>query len=89
MQTEGQIKAMMELKEVTLDFQCHECDHTVGVTLRCEGKGLWAGLRTIATVNVPCPTCGVINQLFFEPSGRVHAVAPYTSPRPVPEPSLN
>jgi hypothetical protein len=87
---EGQIEAMMELKkEVTLDFDCCECDHPVGVTLRCEGKGLGAGLRTVAAVHVPCPTCGALNRLLFEPSGRVHGVTPCTSLRPLPEPSLN
>src|SRR5437762_8642422 len=86
---EGQIKAMMELKkEVTLDFDCCQCNQPVGVTLRCEGKGLGAGLGTVAAVNVPCPTCGAVNRLLFEPSGRVHAVAPCT-PRSLPEPSLN
>ena len=78
---------MMELK-VSLDFECANCTCAVGVTLKCEGKGLAAGLRTVTAVNVPCPTCGTINQLFFEPSGRVHAVAPFSSPRLL-EPSLN
>ena len=31
----------------------------------------------MAAVNVPCPTCGQINQLFFEPTGTVRAVEPY------------
>ena len=66
---------MMELKkEVTLDFDCCQCNQPVGVTLRCEGKGLGAGLGTVAAVNVPCPTCGAVNRLLFEPSGRVHAL---------------
>ena len=79
---------MTEL-EVKLDFACTYCGHTVGVTLRCAGKGLTAGVRTVAAVNVPCPTCGAVNQLYFEPSGTVRAVAPYAGPRQVPEPSLN
>jgi phage FluMu protein Com len=79
---------MMELK-VTLDFECCYCAAPIGVTLRCEGKGLAAGLRTVAAVKVPCPTCGAINQLFFEPSGQVRAVARLAAPRPLPEPSLN
>ncbi len=78
---------MLELK-VTLDFACCVCGHTVNVTLKCAGKGLLAGARTVAAVNVPCPTCNSINQLFFEPCGTVRGVAPVPA-RHVPEPSLN
>jgi len=86
--TEGPIKTMMELK-VTLDFACCCCSHSVGVTLKCEGENLSTGARIVASVNVPCPTCGTINQLSFTPTGTVHAVAPYHGPRQMPEPSLN
>jgi len=79
---------MMEVK-VSLEFACCCCQHAVNVTLKCEGKGLVAEMRTVAAVNVPCPTCGSVNQLYFEPSGRVHAVKPYAVPRAVPEPSVN
>jgi hypothetical protein len=78
----------MELK-VTLDFICCACGQSVTVTVRCAGKGLAAGSRTVAAVNVPCPTCGRVNQLYFEPSGTVRAVAPYSDPRPRLEPSVN
>ncbi len=79
---------MMDVK-VSLDFACCSCAQPVGVVLKCEGKGLAAGPRTIAAVNVPCPTCGAINKLHFEPSGRVHSVSPYPASRQVAEPSLN
>jgi hypothetical protein len=79
---------MMELN-VTLEFACSGCAQAVGVTLKCEGKALASDLRAVATVNVPCPTCGMINRLVFEPSGRVHGVSPCAASRPVPEPSLN
>jgi hypothetical protein len=79
---------MMELK-VTLDFACCVCQHSVSVTLKCEGKGLIAGSRTVATVTVPCPTCNSINQLYFEPSGTIRDVVPYRSPCRSLEPSLN
>lgn len=79
---------MIELK-VTLDFACCTCEHPVGVTVHCAGKGLCQGARTVAAVNVPCPHCGCINQLYFEPNGTVHAVSPYSGPRQVPEPSVN
>ena len=79
---------MMEL-EVILDFACCACGEPTSVTVKCSGKGLALGGRTVASVNVPCPTCSSINQLYFEPSGTIHAVAPYASPRQVPEPSVN
>jgi hypothetical protein len=43
----------------------------------------------VAAVKVPCPMCTNINQLFFEPSGTLHAVEPYRGLRQAPEPSLN
>jgi hypothetical protein len=79
---------MIEVK-VTLDFACCACEHSVSVTVRCAGKGLVKGPRAVAAVNVPCPTCGSVNQLYFEPNGTVHAVAPYTGARLIPEPSVN
>jgi hypothetical protein len=79
---------MMEL-QVTLEFGCCTCSQPMRVTVKCKGKGLAVGGRTLASVNVPCPTCSTINQLYFEPSGTIHAVAPYASPRQVPEPSVN
>ena len=79
---------MLELK-VTLDFDCCACSHLVTVTLQCAGKGLMKGTRARASVNVPCPNCGSVNELIFDPSGTVHAVQPYTAPRMMPEPSMN
>ena len=80
---------MMELN-VTLEFACCGCEQPVTVTVHCSGKGLsQVEGRTLAAVNVPCPTCGQLNQLFFEPSGRVRSVRPYTCIRVVPEPSVN
>ncbi|MGE3808233.1 MAG: hypothetical protein AB7K24_26525 [Gemmataceae bacterium] len=80
---------MLELK-VTLDYQCCLCNGPVSVTVKCSGKGLQgAGIRTVASVNVPCPNCGGVNQLSFEPIGLVRSVTPYKTPRLVLEPSLN
>jgi hypothetical protein len=79
---------MMEL-EVCLEFACCVCEQLVNVRVKCAGQGLAAGPRAVAAVNVPCPSCGLVNQLSFEPNGRVRSVAPYTSPRPLPEPSIN
>ena len=60
---------------VTLRFDCCSCDDLVSVTLQCSGKGL-AGdqAHAVASVAVPCPHCGVINQLLFEPTGQVRSV---------------
>jgi hypothetical protein len=75
---------------VTLDFTCCGCGKPVGVTLQCKGKGLASDAAgTVAAVNVPCPTCGQVNELFFEPRGRVRSVRPYPTARPLPQPSLN
>jgi hypothetical protein len=79
---------MLEVK-VVLDFDCCGCGEPMSVTVKCTGKGLATGLRTVASVNVPCPSCSSVNQLYFEPNGRIHAVAPFANPRQVPEPSVN
>lgn len=79
---------MMELK-VILDFACCNCHHTVNVTVQCKGKGLASPDQAVAAVNVPCPTCGSVNQLYFEPNGTVRTVAPFAAPRQMPEPSIN
>ena len=58
--------------------------------LKCTGDGLATGGQDVATVNVPCPTCGQVNQLVFEPNGTVRS--PCGSRRaddPLPTFSLN
>jgi len=40
-------------------------------------------------VSVPCPTCGQINKLVFEPTGLVRSVKPCPSIRTFAEPSVN
>jgi phage FluMu protein Com len=77
---------MTELN-VTLEFACCDCEETITVTVRCTGEGL-ARKAGAATVNVPCPTCGQVNQLYFEPNGTVRSVQLYCR-RPVPTFSLN
>jgi len=79
---------MMELKLI-LEFACTACNESVSVTVKCEGKALVQSGRTTVKVNVPCPHCGCINRLDFEPNGTVRAVTPFAAPRPLPEPSLN
>ncbi len=80
---------MMELT-VNLEFACCGCEQPVGVTVQCSGKGLYPeGEGALAAVKIPCPTCGQINQLCFEPSGAVRSVRPYPCFRVVPEPSVN
>jgi len=79
---------MLEV-QVVLDFACCCCEHSVSVTLKCAGKGLSPSSRVVAGVKVPCPTCGGINHVCFEPSGVVRDVRPCRSFRIIPEPSLN
>jgi hypothetical protein len=78
----------MELK-VCLEFACCACGEAVNVTLRCSGTGLASGARLRAAVNVPCPTCGAVNCVEFEPDGTLHGVTPYATHRPIIEPSIN
>jgi len=79
----------MELT-VTLDFFCCGCEDPVSVTVQCSGKGLASNpTQALPAVHVPCPHCGLINRLVFEPSGLVRSVKPCPAVRPLPEPSLN
>ncbi len=77
---------MMELN-VTLAFACCGCEEDVKVTVQCRGEKLRD--RDLPTVNVPCPSCGTINQLSFECNGTVRSVRPFVCYRPLPQPSLN
>lgn len=79
---------MMELN-LTLDFACCGCGDQVGVVVRCEGKGLASESREVARVAVPCPTCATVNQVYFEPSGRIRKLSRGLSARTLLEPSLN
>jgi len=45
--------------------------------------------QTLPAVHIPCPHCGLINQLVFELTGEVRSVKPCPLVRPLPEPSLN
>jgi hypothetical protein len=74
---------------VELDFACCSCGASIGVTLKCEGKGLIDGAHSVATVNVACPFCSDVNELCFEPSGMVRAVRPSHAVWGWPEPSWN
>ncbi len=75
--------------DVTLDFACCLCDGAVSATLKCSGKGLSAGVRSVAAVTLHCPNCGGNLMLYFEPGGTVRGVSPYLGPNPLPQPSLN
>jgi hypothetical protein len=77
-------------RTLTLEFACCECRSPVGATVRCRGTGSgrdW--IHQVAAVSIPCPDCGQINQVAFEPTGQVRAVRPFAGFRPVPEPSIN
>jgi hypothetical protein len=79
--------ARMTELNVTLEFACCDCEKAVTVTVRCTGEGLERE-ASMATVNVPCPTCGQVNQLDFEPNGTVRSVRLYCR-RPLPTFSIN
>jgi hypothetical protein len=80
---------MMELN-VTLEFACCECEQDVTVKVQCQGEALTQGGNAVlAAVNVPCPTCGQINKLVFDPCGEVRSVKACPSIRTFAEPSLN
>jgi phage FluMu protein Com len=78
---------MLEL-EIILDFTCCLCRNPLGVTLKCAGIGLNSG--GMASVKIPCPSCGDINQIFFTPEdGALHDVRPVRQSRLIAEPSYN
>lgn len=73
---------------VCLDFACLECRKPVGVTLQCTGDPVSLAETQSASVPVPCPHCGLVNKLTFDPDGRVHDVEHY-NPHRLPQPSVN
>jgi len=75
--------------ELILEFACCCCGHDVGVTLKCEGKGLATGMDLPAKVKVPCPTCHENNVIYFTPRGALLRVAAETPRVEIPEPSFN
>ena len=80
---------MMDL-QLSLDFDCCACDEPVTVTVHCKGQALNDEHEgVVASVYVPCPTCGQGNQVYFETDGKVRTVRPCYSPRPLPTPSVN
>ncbi len=79
---------MTEL-QVTLEFACCACEQAVHVTVKCAAKGLAETSQAVATVHVPCPHCGDVNDLMFEPNGRVRNVALHRSPLQLLVPSVN
>ena len=75
---------------LTLGFSCCTCEQPVSVTVQCKGQGLCQQPGgAVAAVSVPCPTCGQVNQLVFEPTGQVRSVRPYPCFRSLVEPSVN
>ena len=80
---------MMMETTLTLGFSCCTCEQPVSVTVQCKGQGPYQPGGVVAAVNVPCPTCGQVSQLVFEPTGQVRSVRPYPSFRSLVEPSVN
>jgi hypothetical protein len=78
----------MELK-VTLEIACTGCTQKFHVTLQCTGQGLQTGTRRRVKVSVPCPNCGSVSCVEFEPGGAIYAVTPAGPRRTAIEPSIN
>ena len=76
--------------QLTLDCICCSCRLPLTVTLKCTGVGVAnPGEASIASVHVPCPDCGQVNQLIFDTRGEVKDVRPAALAQPAPEPSIN
>ena len=73
---------------VVVDFPCGSCGEDVNVTVKCSGKGLVLRVAAAAFA-VARPTCTVVNQVVFEPAGRVHGVTPEKGGGRCWEPSVN
>jgi hypothetical protein len=71
---------------LSLDFACVGCTHPVGLTIRCEGLD---GGHPVAAVLAPCPSCGQVNHVMFDPDGVVRSVRRYLSLKGLPAPSEN
>jgi hypothetical protein len=80
---------MTEL-QVTIGFSCCYCEEPVSVTVLCRRKGDGAeAAGGVAGANVPCPTCGEVNRVLFEPNGSLRDVRPYRPRLTLPVPSVN
>lgn len=74
---------------LTLDFCCWNCDNALEIKVHCCGKGLAAGPRTVAAVELGCPHCTKGNQVCFHPTGTVVCVRPAATLYRRRMPSLN
>jgi hypothetical protein len=79
----------MTERHVTLDFHCCDCEEPVGVTVLCRDKGSEWPPDGVVALNVACPACGEVNQVFFEPDGTLRRVRPLRRRLTVPAPSVN
>lgn len=73
--------------DIDLNFTCCECSRPVTLTVNCQGGG--AATTTVASVKIPCPTCGCIIRVAFTPDGTLHHVAAQAHLLRFAEPSLN
>jgi hypothetical protein len=75
---------------LSLSFACCCCHDAITVTLKCQGAALANRMEeVVAAVHVPCPQCGQMNELLFDPRGVVHDVRPAFAEQPSPAPSVN
>jgi hypothetical protein len=82
-------EVMMNLT-LTLEFACGNCEQPVGVTVQCRGEGpCFDEEEAVVAVDVPCPNCKQVNQVTFEPSGRVRSVRSHICYRSLLKPCRN
>jgi len=70
-----------------LKFGCTGCGNPVETTLQCDAPGVADNMGAI--IKIPCPCCGVKNQVIFTPDGTIHGVLRARTYERIPEPSIN
>jgi hypothetical protein len=76
------------LMDIDLNFTCCECGRPVALTVNCQGDAA-AATTTVASVRIPCPSCGTIIRVAFAPDGTLHHVVAQAQLLRWAEPSLN
>ena len=70
-----------------LKYTCTGCGDPIDSTLQAEGQGV--AENSGAVIKMPCPCCGVKNQVVFTPDGTIHSVWRARMYGRIPEPSVN
>ncbi len=70
-----------------LKYTCTGCGDPLDAMLQAEGQGI--AENSGAAINMPCPCCGVKNQIVFTTDGEIHSVWRAREYGRIPEPSVN